>query len=107
MVACGGGGGGSGSGEDGGDPTTPTASLLIRWQAAAEADGYVIHWGNTTGAYDHELDVGAPAASSSDDVVSFMLDGVATSMTVYIALTSYDAAGKMSGFSNELFVFVP
>ncbi len=107
MVACGDGGRGSGSGDDGGDPAVATAALLIRWRATVGADGYVIHWGNAAGSYDHALDVGAPVADDSGDVVSFLLDGVETPATIYIALTSYDAAGTMSSFSNEISTFVP
>ncbi len=107
MAACGDGGRGSGSGDDGDDPAVATASLLIRWQATTGADGYVIHWGSASRSYDHALDVGAPVTSSGDDVVSFLLDGVETPATIYIALTSYDATGSMSGFSNELSAFVP
>ena len=107
MAACGDEGRGSGSGDDGGDPSIATASLFIRWQPTAGADGYVIHWGTASGSYGHALDVGVPTASGSDDVVSFLLDGVETPATIYIALTSYDAAGAMSRFSNELSAVVP
>jgi hypothetical protein len=105
MVACGGGGGGSGSDstDDGG--FTSTGSVAIRWQATPDADGYIIHWGATSGVYEHELDVGRPMGD--DGVLSFVLDGVPTPTTVYIALTSYDAAGAESPFSNELSTFVP
>ena len=82
-----------------------TASLLVRWQEGADAEGYVIHWGRVSGVYDHELDVGAP--TSSDGVVSFRLEGVATSTTIYLALTSYDGEANMSGLSNELSASVP
>ena len=105
MVACGSGGNGSGSsdGDDGSE--LGTGSVVIRWQAASDVDGYVIHWGGASSVYDHELDVGMPMGS--DGVLSFTLDGIAAPSTVYIALRSYDDAGSLSGFSNELSAFVP
>jgi hypothetical protein len=107
MVACGSGGGGSGfDGDDGGGgDSAATGSVVIRWQRSSDADGYVIHWGDQSGVYVHELDVGLPMGS--DGVLSFVLDGVRTPATVFFALTSYDAAGAESGFSNELSTFVP
>jgi hypothetical protein len=105
MVACGSGGGGSDSadGDDGGSHSI--GSVVIRWQATAGVEGYVIHWGGASGAYEHELDVGMPMGD--DGVLSFVLDGVPAPATIYIALTSYDGAGAESGFSNELSAFVP
>jgi hypothetical protein len=108
MAACGDGGGGSGSADGTDDPTVATTSFLIRWQETSGAEGYVIHWGNAPRSYDHALDVGVPTTNDSGDgVVSFLLDGVESPATIYIALTSYDGDGTMSSFSNELSASVP
>jgi hypothetical protein len=105
VVACGGGGSGSDGGGSGGGGDAATG-LLIRWRATGDAEGYVIHWGTESGEYVHALDVGAPE-QSEDGIASFLLEDPGTSGTIYFALTSYDAEGRMSAFSNELAAEIP
>lgn len=107
VVACGGGGSGSGGGGGWSDGGGEAASgLLIRWRATGDAEGYVIHWGTESGEYVHALDVGAPE-QTDDGIVSFLLEDPGVSGTIYFALTSYDAEGQMSPFSNEVAAELP
>ena len=103
MMACGssGSGSGSGSGAAGGTEEPSGFHLTLRWSAVADASGYVIHWGPSSGAYTHELDVGDPIPDETG-VVTFVLEDVAGMGTIYFALTSYDARAQTSVFSNEL-----
>jgi hypothetical protein len=106
VIACG--PTASGSSDDdlglGGD--SEMRSVLIRWRASDDVAGYVVYWGRTPGAYTEWRDVGAPAADP-DGVIEYFLDQKGPGGTLYFALTSYDAARRMSGFSNELSAAVP
>ncbi len=104
VIACG--GGGSGSGADDGADAGEMHSVLVRWRAVDDVEGYVIHWGHASGAYSNALDVGAPLVDAQG-VVSFLLEESGAGGTIFFALTSYDATGRMSGFSNELSAVVP
>ncbi len=80
--------------------------MLVRWRESPDVAGYVIHWGMTSGAYTNALDVGAPEPDA-DGVATFELAIRDAGETVYLALTSYDDQGRMSGFSNELSALLP
>lgn len=105
LAAC----GGSGSGTNGNDASIDDPSVphgfLVRWQASSEAAGYVVHWGAEPGIYTRALDVGAPVPDAGG-VVSFVLDASGEPGVLYVALTSYDDAYRMSAFSNEIAVSV-
>ena len=106
LIACGGSGSRSGGDGSGGGDDVEMRSVLVRWRAIDGVAGYVVHWGRTSGAYTDALDVGSPEIDS-DGVVNFFLDQAGPGGTVYFALTSYDDAARMSGFSNELSADVP
>jgi len=78
----------------------------VRWVAIPDVAGYVIHWGTSSGQYDHALDVG-DAPSDADGVVGFELEVGGTGGTIFFELTSYDDQARMSSFSNELSAFIP
>jgi hypothetical protein len=101
VVACGGTGGSSGGS---GDPIGTVSSLQIRWAFVPGVAGYQVHWGRTSGDYTHALDIGMPSAE--DGVITYVLDGLEAPGTYFFAMTSYDAAGEMSSFSNEIAVAV-
>ena len=105
LVACGGGGSGSGGDDGSAVPDGSTRGFLLRWHAAPEAAGYVVHWGTESGVYEDALDVGSPVPDA-DGVASFVLERSGASSLLFFALTSYDDAYRMSAFSNEIAVAV-
>ncbi len=100
LAACGSGGGGSGS-----DPSIDVTGhqLLVRWRASASAAaaGFVIHWGTSSGVYTDARDVGTPRPDA-DGVLTYELDVDFVGEMIFFALTSYDADGNASAFSNEI-----
>jgi hypothetical protein len=102
IVAACGGGGGSGGGSAG--PVGTISSLAIRWAAAPDVAGYRIHWGLRPAEYTESIDVGMPVAD--DGIANYVLDGLPAPGTYYFAMTSYDADGRPSAFSNEIAVDV-
>jgi hypothetical protein len=105
LAACGGEGGGSSDGGDG-DPNGEVLGVQLTWNVTAGAEGFVIHWGMQSGVYPNALDVGMPPPAENG-TVGFFLEQIDESGTYVFALTAYDAAGSMSGFSNEIVVEVP
>jgi hypothetical protein len=103
VVACGG-TGGPGSGLS--DTSGTASSIQIRWSTAPGVAGYMIHWGRRSMDYTSTIDVGMPPA---DDVgvVSYVLDALESPGSYFFAMTSYDDAGQISIFSNEIAVDVP
>lgn len=102
VIACGSGGGGS----DSGTSDSTGRRVLVRWRAGPSVDGYVIHWGISSRVYSDEIDVGVPE-SDADGIVSYLLEEPGPAGTIYFCLSSYDAEGRMSPFSNELSAAVP
>jgi hypothetical protein len=106
CASCGGGGAGGGAG--GAPDENAAATVGLTWSGGDAAAGYVVHWGTTSGAYPHAVDVGKPGADSHGAVtVTIALDGAdASAARFFFAITSYDAAGDSSGYSNELSIAV-
>jgi hypothetical protein len=98
IAGCGGGGGG-GSDDDG----SPSA-VAIRWRASPDAAGYVVHWGAASRVYAASLDVGAPPVA--DDGSTEVVVPLDPADVYYFAVTSYDASGRSSGYSNEIAVYL-
>jgi len=101
CASCGGGGAGGGAG---GTLDANAATVGLTWTASDDAAGYVVHWGTTSGAYPHTVDVGDPGADSHGAVTATItLDGVdASAERLFFVITSYDGAGGSSAYSNEL-----
>lgn len=99
--ACGGGGGG---GSTGGSTSAPDTTVALTWRSSdADVAGYVVHWGTAARAYSHDVDVSEPSADAEGNVtVVIALDGGDPASRYYFAITSYDAGGNSSGYSNEL-----
>jgi hypothetical protein len=104
LSSCGGGGGGSNQRAGG----VSTADVAITWRGTAEdVAGYLIHWGTASGSYTHDVDVADPVADAQGIVtVVIALPIEDSSTTLYFAMTSYDAAGATSAYSNELSIEV-
>jgi hypothetical protein len=73
----------------------------LSWNASVNLDGtpitgltgYTVHVGTAPGSYSQHIDVG--------NVTSFTVNGLNDGTTYYFAITAHDAAGNVSGFSNE------
>ena len=106
CASCGGGGAGGGAGSAPDENAAATVGLT--WTGSDAAAGYVVHWGTTSGAYSHAVDVGSSVADSHGTVtVTIALDGAAASAErFFFAVTSYDAVGDSSAYSNELSIAV-
>ncbi len=106
CAACGGGGGGGGGSAGGGSsgPTVQTpASVALTWSSSDAVAGYVVHWGAAARTYSHGVDVRKPVADAQGTVmVVVALDAREYAATYYFAITSYDADGNSSAYSNEL-----
>lgn len=104
CASCGsGGGGGSAGGESAAPGAQAPASVALTWNGADTAAGYVVHWGTASRAYSHDIDVRKPVADEHGAVmVVLALDADEQAATYYFAITSYDAAGNSSVYSNEL-----
>lgn len=105
VIACGGGGSG-GDGDDPGLAGDAMRSVVVRWRAADDVAGYVIHWGRASGTYAEQRDVGDPTADA-DGVIEFFLEADGPPGTIFFALSSYDGVGNKSAFSNEIAVLLP
>jgi hypothetical protein len=105
CASCGGGGGSGGSAGDGGAAPADTgpANVSLTWRGSEDIAGYVVHWGTVSRAYSHDVDVLKPPMDADGNVaVVIALDGGAAAAVYYFAITSYDAAGNSSDYSNEL-----
>ncbi len=71
-------------------------SATVSWDANKESDlaGYKIYYGQTSGSYDDEIDVG--------NDISWVVDNLTVSATYFFVATAYDFSGNESMFSNEV-----
>lgn len=75
--------------------------LYFRPSPSSGAVGYVVHLGLESGQYTQHVDIGAP---SQDDSVLIYETDIDTSLNVYVALSTYNAVGISSAYSNETLV---
>ena len=75
-------------------PCALAAPLVLAWDAAAGATGYIIHYGNASRSYTSTVNVGNTTMPS--------LSALDPAKVYYIAVTAYDDAGNESTFSNEI-----
>ncbi|MGR3318910.1 MAG: hypothetical protein ACUZ8O_10580, partial [Candidatus Anammoxibacter sp.] len=82
-------------------PTTGTVQTIsLSWDPNTGTDtaGYKVYYGDTTGIYGNNVDVG--------NVTSYTLS-TTTSSDVYISLIAYDVSGNESGFAAEVIYSAP
>lgn len=91
--------------------TFPAASIAaevnLSWLPNSESqlDGYVIHYGSTSGNYTESIDVGNPSTVNGEVISS--VAGLNEGDTYYFALTAYDNNGTHSPLSDELMWTAP
>ena len=75
--------------------TAIASDVTLAWDANTESDlaGYKLYYGNASGAYQNNVDVGNVTTYTVKDLT----DG-----TWYFVVTAYDTADNESGFSNEV-----
>jgi len=82
--------------------TAQAASASLSWTppsthtdgtAMTNLAGYKLYTGTTSGNYSQNVDVG--------NVTSYSLSSLSDSTTYYFAVVAYDAAGDVSGYSNQ------
>jgi len=72
----------------------------LSWTASPDAKvtGYRVYYGNAPGSYVQSFGAGIGAGYTT----TYMVNGLASGMTYYFAVTSVDAVGNESGYSNEV-----
>jgi hypothetical protein len=72
------------------------ATVTLAWDANTESDlaGYKIHYGTTSRAYSHSIDVG--------NITEYTLTDLDEGVTYYLAATAYDIDNNQSAYSEEL-----
>ena len=77
------------------------ATVTLAWDANTEPNlaGYILHYGNASGSYSTEVDVGNTTMAA--------LSGVDEGQTYYFAATAYNVNGNESTFSNEVRYTIP
>jgi hypothetical protein len=75
--------------------------VTLAWDSNTEEDllGYKLHYGLTSGSYDHTVDVG--------DQTSYTLTGLDEGFTYYIVATAYDTDLNDSDYSGEVIAEIP
>ena len=75
------------------------AQVTLAWDASydPEVAGYKLYSGEASRAYGNPVDVG--------NVTRYTVTGIPDAITLYFAVTAYDAKGNESAFSEELVCF--
>ena len=70
-------------------------SLSLAWDASPDSSvvGYIVEWGESSGSYTDEVDVG--------NVTTATIDGLADGQTYYVIVRAYTSDGTQSGPSNQ------
>ena len=83
--------------------------LIVQWNANKEVDlaGYTIFYGESTGIYDHKVDVGT---ASSGGICTYTLPPSSDTMNVgtqyYITITANNTSGLISAMAPEVYTGV-
>jgi fibronectin type 3 domain-containing protein len=98
AASCGDGSGSSNSSGDGG--TDPGAMATLQWDAPADPNvrGFRVYYGTASRSYAQSKGAGIDAGPATRFVVANLLNG----RTYFFAVTSYDASGNESDYSNEV-----
>lgn len=75
--------------------------IIFQPSPTGSAVGYVIHLGTEPDAYAYSVDIGSPNDGDSEDGTLVYSASLRTEHDLYFALTTYDALGNASEFSNE------
>lgn len=75
--------------------------IRVTWAPNSEEDlaGYKVYYGNASGSYTTNVDVG--------NICIYDIKDVPEKTTYYIAVTAYDTSGNESGYSQEAFINTP
>jgi fibronectin type 3 domain-containing protein len=75
-----------------------TGAATVSWNASTSSDvvGYKVYKATASGSY------GAPIATLQGSVLSYQAIGLQMNTTYFFVVTSYDAAGNESLYSNEV-----
>jgi len=73
--------------------TAGDAQVELAWSSVANASGYTVKYGTSSGSYSTDIDAGMATA--------YTLTGLTNDVTVYFSVCAYNAAGE-SPDSNEL-----
>ena len=78
-----------------------SAQVTLVWIPNTESDlaGYKVYYGNSSGNYDTNVDVG--------NQTSYTFSGLVSAKTYYIVATAYDTSGNESTYSDEAVYNVP
>ena len=81
--------------------TIYSAQVTLAWDPNNESDlaGYKIYYGNSSGDYDTNIDVG--------NQTSYTISGLVDGNAYYFVATAYDTSGNESGYSEEEFYNAP
>lgn len=97
------------SGGGGGDTTSvapaPDGGAVLAWDAADPSliAGYRVYFGTATRAYDQALGYGV----NTGNTTTLTLTGLNRGQTYYFAITSVDALGGESAYSDEASKVIP
>src|SRR5215813_5420867 len=77
------------------------ADITLAWDPATDGitTGYIIQYGAASQSYSQQVDVGG--------VTSYTLHGLSDGTIYYFVVRAYDAAGHLSGPSNEVQATTP
>jgi hypothetical protein len=77
-------------------PCALAAPLVLAWDEAAGAKGYIVHYGNASRNYTATVNV------IDGNTTTAALSALDPAQVYYMAVTAYDDAGNESDFSNEI-----
>lgn len=85
------------------DLSSGSGTARLSWDASTGTDiaGYKIYLATTSGAY------GTPIATTSTDVTTYTITGLATGTTYFFVVTAFNLNGTESLFSNEVSKIIP
>ena len=77
-------------------PDDAHAQVTLAWNASTSSGiaGYKIHYGTSSGNYSTVIDVG--------NATTYTTSSLQSGLTYYFAITDYDTAGDVSGYSNQV-----
>jgi Fibronectin type III domain len=98
VAGCGGGGSTDAS-------PAPEGGAVLTWDAAdpAMVAGYRVYFGTASRAYDQALGYGVAVGGTT----TYTVTGLTRAQTYYFSVTSVDARGTESAYSNEASKVIP
>ena len=104
LTACGGGGSDTSvaaSSDDTVSQPAPPGGAILAWDAVPHPNllGYRVYYGTVPGQYLQSAGQGIDVGN----VTNYTVTGLRSATRYYFTVTSVDASGRESGFSNEVF----